>query len=58
MARVAMGVPMSAINLIDRDRQWCKQFSADHELHFNVPREESVCRATIARAYRDPRILP
>ncbi|MFN8073037.1 MAG: GAF domain-containing SpoIIE family protein phosphatase [Mycobacterium sp.] len=54
MARVAMGVPMSAINLIDRDRQWCKQFSADHELHFNVPREESVCRATIARAYREP----
>lgn len=54
MARVAMGVPMSAINLIDRDRQWCKQFSADHELDFDVPRDQSVCRATIARAYQRP----
>jgi serine phosphatase RsbU (regulator of sigma subunit) len=45
---------MSAINLTDRDRQWCKQFSADHELHFNVPRDQSVCRATIARVYQDP----
>lgn len=54
MARVALGVPMSAINFIDRDLQWCKQFSADHELDFNVPREQSVCRATIARAYSEP----
>lgn len=53
MARVALGVPMSAINLVDRDRQWCKQFSADHELDFDVPRDQSVCRATIARAYED-----
>jgi hypothetical protein len=45
---------MSAINLMDRDRQWCKQFSADHELHFDVPRSQSVCRATIARAYQQP----
>lgn len=54
MARVALGVPMSAINLVDRDWQWCKEYSADHELHFDVPREQSVCRATIARAYQEP----
>lgn len=54
MARVALGVPMSAINLVDRDRQWCKQFSADHDLDFDVPRDQSVCRATIARAYENP----
>lgn len=53
MARVALGVPMAAVNLVDRDRQWCKQFSADRELDFNVPRGESVCRATVALAYRD-----
>jgi PAS domain S-box-containing protein len=52
-ARVLLGVPMSAINLVDRDRQWCKQFSADSELDFDVPRVQSVCRATIARAYRE-----
>jgi len=54
MARVALGVPMSAINLIDRNRQWCKQFSGDCEPDFNVPRDQSVCRATIERAYRKP----
>lgn len=54
MARVALGVPMSAINLMDRDRQWCKQFSGDSEPDFNVPRDQSVCRATIARAYEKP----
>lgn len=53
MARVALGVPMAAVNLVDRDRQWCKQFSADRELDVNVPRGESVCRATVALAYRD-----
>ena len=54
IARVACDVPMAAVNLMDRDRQWCKQFSADHEVDFNVPREQSVCRATIARAYSAP----
>lgn len=54
MARVALGVPMSAINLIDRDLQWCKEFSGDSEPDFNVPRDQSVCRATIARAYQKP----
>jgi sigma-B regulation protein RsbU (phosphoserine phosphatase) len=53
MARVALGVPMSAINLIDRSRQWCKQFSGDSDPDFDVPRNQSVCRATIARAYLD-----
>lgn len=54
MARVALDVPMSAINLMDRDLQWCKQFSGDSEPDFNVPRDQSVCRATIARAYQEP----
>lgn len=54
MARVALGVPMSAINFTDRTRQWCKQFSGDSEPDFNVPRDQSVCRATIARAYEQP----
>lgn len=54
MARVALNVPMSAINLTDRHRQWCKQFSGDSEPDFDVPREQSVCRATIARAYQKP----
>ena len=37
MARVALGVPMSAINLIDRDLQWCKEFSGDSEPDFMFP---------------------
>lgn len=52
MARTALDVPMSAINLVDRKLQWCKQYSADHALDFDVPRDQSVCRATIARAYQ------
>ena len=54
MALVALGVPMSAINLMDRDHQWCKQFSGPGNPDFNVARNQSVCRATIARAYREP----
>ena len=54
MARIALGVPMSAINLIDEHRQWCKQFSGDSNPDFDVPRNQSVCRATIARAHQEP----
>ena len=54
MARVACDVPMAAINLMDRDQQLCIQFSADSEVDFNVPREQSVCQATLARTYSDP----
>lgn len=54
MALVALGVPMSAINLMERDSQWCKQFSGAGDPDFDVARNQSVCRATIARAYGEP----
>lgn len=54
MALVALGVPMSAINLMERDNQWCKQFSGAGDPDFDVARNQSVCRATIARAYGEP----
>lgn len=54
MALVALGVPMSAINLMERDSQWCKQFSGAGDPDFDVSRDQSVCRATIARAYGEP----
>lgn len=53
MARCVFGVPMASVNLIDRDRQWFKQ--ADGlELGSGTHRRDSVCTATIARAYRQP----
>lgn len=54
MAQVALGVPMSAINFMGRDSQWCKQYSGPGAPDFNVARDQSVCRATIARAYGAP----
>lgn len=36
MALVALGVPMSAINLMERDNQWCKQFSGAGDPDFDV----------------------
>jgi hypothetical protein len=53
MARAVFGVPMASISLIDRDRLWRKQSDG---LGFdpNMPREESVCQATIARSYGEP----
>ena len=51
MACTVLGVPLSAILFIDEDSQWCKQFSGDIEPDFDVPRSDSACRATIARAY-------
>lgn len=53
MARVSLEVPMAAISLVDIERQWCREFSVDHELGFTVPREQSLCRATIERAYSE-----
>jgi len=53
MALVALKVPMSAILLMERESQWCKQFSGAGDPDFDVPRKQSVCRATIARAYQE-----
>lgn len=50
MARCALGVPMAAVSLIAADRQWFKQ--ADGlDLDGSIPREQTICQATIARSY-------
>lgn len=53
MAQLVFDVPRSYINFIDRDRQWCKQ-AVGEGLNITGPRENSVCRATIARTYDAP----
>ncbi|MDV3130688.1 SpoIIE family protein phosphatase [Mycobacterium sp. 29Ha] len=50
MARQVFGVPMAAVSLIDRDCQWFKQ-NDGLDLAGTVPREQTICRATIARTY-------
>ncbi|BBX16627.1 hypothetical protein MDUV_14870 [Mycolicibacterium duvalii] len=46
-------VPMAAVSLLDRDRQWFKQ--ADGlDLDGSVPRAQTVCQATIVRGYQHP----
>lgn len=50
MARQVFGVPMAAVSLIDRDCQWFKQ-NDGLDLAGTVPREQTICRATIARLY-------
>lgn len=53
MARFVFEVPMAAVSLLDRDRQWFKQ--ADGlDLEGSVPRTQTVCQATIVRAYEHP----
>ncbi|RZL84404.1 MAG: GAF domain-containing protein [Rhodococcus sp. (in: high G+C Gram-positive bacteria)] len=52
MARHLFGVPMSAVSLLDRDRQWIKS-TQGLDLQ-NIPRSQTVCQATIARAYHHP----
>ncbi|MFC9555708.1 PP2C family protein-serine/threonine phosphatase [Rhodococcus sp. NPDC056960] len=52
MARRLLGVPMSAVSLLDRDRQWVKSTQGlDMQ---NIPRSQTVCQTTIARAYHHP----
>ena len=52
MARHLFGVPMSAVSLLDRDRQWVKSTQGlDMQ---NIPRSQTVCQTTIARAYHHP----
>ena len=50
MARQVFGVPMAAVSLVDRDCQWFKQ-NDGLDLAGTVPREQTICRATIARMY-------
>ncbi|OBK71970.1 PP2C family protein-serine/threonine phosphatase [Mycobacterium sp. 1274761.0] len=50
MARQIFGVPMAAVSLVDRDHQWFKQ-NDGLDLAGAIPRQETVCRATIARTY-------
>lgn len=52
MARAVFGVPMSSVALMARDRLW---FKAAEGLDMqNVPRPQTVCQTTVARAYTRP----
>ncbi len=52
MARRVLGVPAASLSLMNRDHQWMKAVQGlDMSL---IPREKTVCRTTIARAYRHP----
>lgn len=52
MARCALGVPMAAVSLIAADRQWFKQADGLN-LDGSIPRDQTICQATIARTYDD-----
>ncbi|MEZ0339569.1 SpoIIE family protein phosphatase [Mycobacterium sp. pV006] len=53
MARCVFEVPMAAVSLLDRNRQWFKQTDG-LDLDGSVPREQTVCQATIVRGYEHP----
>ena len=53
MARCAIGVPMAAVALVDRDRKWFKQVDG-LDIGVNLPRTKTICQATIARSYEKP----
>ena len=57
MAQVALGMPMSAINFMGRDSQWCKQFSGAGDPDFNVAISPSAGRLSHGSTVR-PRIPP
>lgn len=52
MARRVLGVPAASLSLMDEGRQWMKAIEGLDLTE--VPREKTVCRTTIARAYRRP----
>ncbi|MGX1597777.1 PP2C family protein-serine/threonine phosphatase [Dietzia maris] len=52
MARRVLGVPAASLSFMDRDSQWIK--AVDGLDLTVIPREKTVCRTTIARAYRQP----
>lgn len=53
MARLVFGVPMAAVALVDRDRQWFKQVDG-LDIGTSLPRKTTICQATIARSYEEP----
>ncbi|MFS0899749.1 SpoIIE family protein phosphatase [Mycolicibacterium litorale] len=53
MARHVFGIPMAAVALVDRDRQWFKQVDG-LDIGVNLPRSKTICQATIARTYEQP----
>ena len=53
MAMSALEVPMAAISLLDRDRQWFKQIDG-LDVPSSVSRPQTICAATILRAYEQP----
>jgi sigma-B regulation protein RsbU (phosphoserine phosphatase) len=52
MARAVFGVPMSSVSLLARDRQWFKAIEGMEAQ--NIPRPQTVCQTTVARAYQRP----
>lgn len=52
LAKMLFDVPMSSISVVDDRHQWFK--AADGLGATSVPRGQTVCQVTIARAYREP----
>lgn len=52
MARHIFGVPMASVALLDRDRLWFKSIQGLDLVE--VPRENSICKSTVARTYDAP----
>ena len=52
LAKLMFGVPMSSISVLDNKCQWFK--SVDGMGDAPIPREQTVCQVTVARAYRHP----
>ncbi len=52
VAKMMFNVPMSSISVMDDRHQWFK--SVDGFPDEPIPREETMCQVTIARAYREP----
>ncbi len=53
MARAVLEVPMASVSLLDTQRQWFKQCDG-LDLAGSVPREQTICQATILRGYEHP----
>lgn len=53
LARSVFEIPMAAVALVDRDRQWFKQVDG-LDIGTSLPRTKTICQATIARTYEQP----
>lgn len=53
IARAVFGIPMAAVALVDRDRQWFKQVDG-LDIGTSRPRAQTICQETIARSYEQP----